>query len=157
MFGQQKPADAYHAAVKRLAAAEDVHRQNLERLAEAREARQVQHVTRLRKGCEATERELQAALKAAHEAHRAYWTDRLEAARADLHQLAVVAAAYNAIAKLAGDRTTNPALQFLQQEAIGGVHAGALLGSGALADEGAVPEECPDCALLEDVLGAWRP
>lgn len=142
-------ADRYDAAVKRLQKAEVAHRKNLDALDAALQARQAHQVTPLRQSCEKSERELQEALQAAAAAHRAYWTNRRDDLRDELDQAAVVIAEFNALARLAGDMSANPALQRLQAIAIEAPPVDVLVDDG-------VPTEAPDCALLDDYRGSWR-
>lgn len=151
-----KPADAYHKAIKVLPKAEKAHRENLDRLHAAHEARAAHQVTAARRDCESSERALQDALQAAGDAHRSYWTQRRDALRDELDRAALVIAEYDAFALLAGDRAPHPALRYLQNRAIEGRTATNLLDQDVLATDG-VPQEAPDSALLEDELGRWRP
>lgn len=153
---EKSPADRYQAGAKALTKAEAAHRANLDRLHEAREARQAHQVTTLRRDCEKSERALQDALQAAHDAHRAYWTQRRDALRDELDRASLVIAEYDALALLAGDRAPHPALRYLQNLALAGRTGANLLDQDVLATDG-VPQEAPDSALLEDELGAWRP
>ena len=156
MFGAKTPVDRYQAAVKKLTAAETAHRKNLDLLREAHEARNAAKVTPLRRDCEQSERALQDALHEAHQAHRAYWTERRDALRDDLDRASLAIAEFDALALLAGDRAPHPALRYLQNRAIQGHTGPNLLDQDVLATDG-VPQEAPDSALLEDELGAWRP
>lgn len=151
------PADAYHKAIKALPKAELAHRKNLDRLHEARAAHQAHQVTAARRDCEASERALQDALQTAADAHRSYWTQRRDALRDELRAVAVLLAEYNAIAHCAGDRVPHPAQRFLQTLEIEGHTAANVLQQGVLLDPDGIPHESPDCELLEDELGRWRP
>ncbi|PTD96392.1 hypothetical protein C8261_08725 [Pseudothauera lacus] len=155
MFGT-KPGEHYHAAVKRLQKAEEKHRQALGRLADSLASRSPDKVTAERRECEQTERTLQEVLQEAFAAHRAYWAQRRDKIADQLEEVARVLAEYNALARLAGDLSVNPALQRLQQFALSGVTANNLLTQESLIDEAGVPQEPPDSALLEDEFGSWR-
>ncbi|HRP23622.1 MAG TPA: hypothetical protein PLF79_08680 [Thauera sp.] len=157
MFGTNDPADRYQAAAKQLTKAEAAHRANLDRLYAAPEARNAAQITPLRRDCERTERVLQDALKAAHEAHRAYWAQRRDELRDELKRIALVLAEYNALARLAGDTSPHPAQRHLQSLEIDGITAENYLADGVLGEDSGIPQEAPDSALLEDELGAWRP
>lgn len=156
MFGAKTPADRYEAAAQALTKAEAAHRANLDDLYAAREARAATRLTPTRARCAKSERELQDALHAAHEAHRAYWTERRDALRDDLDRASLAIAEYDALALLAGDRAPHPAQRYLQDRALRGHTGPNLLDQDVLANDG-VPQEAPDSALLEDELGAWRP
>ncbi|MDI3512877.1 MAG: hypothetical protein PWP40_106 [Rhodocyclaceae bacterium] len=153
---EKSAADRYLAAVKVLTKAEAAHRKNLDLLYQAMDAKQAHQVTPLRRDCERSERALQDALQAAHDAHRAYWTQRRDAIRDELDRAALVIAEFDAFALLAGDRAPHPALRYLQGRALEGRTAANLLDQDVLATHG-VPQEAPDSALLEDERGAWRP
>ena len=153
---EKSAADRYQAAAKQLTKAEAAHRKNLEALHTAREARNAAQVTPLRRDCEKSERALQDALQAAHAAHRTYWSQRRDALRDELKRIALVLAEYNAFARLAGDQSPHPAQRHLQNLEIEGFVAENVLADDVLACDG-VPQESPDCALLEDEIGAWRP
>lgn len=157
MFGAKDPVDRYQGAVKQLTKAEAAHRKNLDLLREAHEARQAHKVTPLRRDCQQSERALQDALQAAHEAHRAYWAQRRDALRDELKRIALVLAEYNALARLAGDQAPHPAQRHLQSLEIDGITADNMLADGVLGEDAGIPQEAPDSALLEDELGAWRP
>ncbi|MDX9718943.1 MAG: hypothetical protein RBT67_16370 [Thauera sp.] len=153
---EKTAADAYHKAIKALPKAEKAHRANLDRLNEALQARNAAQVTPLRRDCEKSERELQDALQAAGDAHRAYWGGRRDGLRDELKRIALILAEYNAFARLAGDHSPRPAQQYLQSLEVGGITAANLLADDVLVSDG-VPQEAPDSALLEDELGIWRP
>lgn len=69
---------------------------------------------------------------------------------------AVLLAEYNALARLAGDHAPHPAQRHLQNLEIEGITAANMLADGVLGEDSGIPQEPPDCALLEDELGAWR-
>lgn len=150
-----KYAKGYTAAVKSLTKAEVLHRENLDRLDEALKAKQAHQVTHLRRDAAKTEADLVAALDAASDAHREYWTARRDALKPELDSAALVIAEYNALAKLAGDHNAHPAASYLQQKAIDGRSAANLLEQDVLATDG-VPQEPVDSAVLEDYRGSWR-
>lgn len=154
---EKTAADRYQVAAKQLTKAEAAHRKNLEVLHTAREARNAAQVTPLRRDCEKSERALQDALQAAHAAHRTYWSQRRDALRDELKRIALVLAEYNAIARLAGDQAPHQAQRHLQTLEIEGITAENYLADGVLGEDAGIPQEPPDCALLEDELGAWRP
>lgn len=151
-----KPAESYCAEVKRLAKAEQAHRKNLEALNQAIVERASSQTGFLRRDCEKTETALAEALTAACLAHRGYWQGRRDALRDELHQASLVIAEYDALSRLAGDASATPALTHLQALAAEGRTAANLIDQDVLATDG-VPQEAPDCALLEDERGAWRP
>ena len=150
-----KFAKSYSGAVKKLGQAEIWHRENLDRLDAALKDKQARQVTHLRRDCAKSEADLIVALDAANDAHRHYWLARRDALRPQLDAAAVLLAEYSALAKLAGDRSTNPAGVYLQQRAIDGYSAANLLTQDVLAIDG-VPQEPPDSAVLEDYRGSWR-
>lgn len=153
---KKSTADRYQGAVKKLSAAEAAHRKNLDALYQASEARNAAQVTPLRRDCERSERALQDALGEAHDAHRSYWAERRDALIPELKRIALVLAEFNALAACAGDRSPHPAQRVLQTLEIDGINAANVLADDVLASDG-VPMEAPDCALLEDELGAWKP
>ena len=156
MFGAKDPVDRYQAAAKQLTKAEAAHRKNLDLLRAAHEARQAHQVTPLRRDCQQSERALQDALQAASDAHRAYWAGRRDALHDEMKRTAVLLAEYNALARLAGDHAPHPAQRHLQTLEIEGITAANMLADGVLGEDSGIPQEPPDCALLEDELGAWR-
>lgn len=150
------PAENYHAAVRRLSKAELAHRKTLDALSQAIADRASSQTGYLRRDCEKTETALAEALTAACLAHRGYWQGRRDALRDELHQASLVIAEYDALARLAGDASATPALSYLQALATEGRTAANLIDQDVLATDG-VPQEAPDCALLEDERGVWRP
>ena len=150
-----KLAKAYTNACKSLAKAEVLHRENLDRLDAALQAKQAHHVTLLRRDCAKTEGDCIAALDDALNAHRQYWTARRDALKPELDAAALVLAEFDALAKLAGDRSAHPAKAYLEGRAIAGFSGANVLAQDVLATDG-VPTEEPDSALLEDFRGSWR-
>ncbi len=146
MFDRDK-ASAYHKEIKRLAAAENVHRSNLDALDQALTERQAGKVPKLRKAAMESEGTLQAALQAAASAHRQYWQHRREQMIPELERVAAILRRFDLIARAAGDASIHPARTVLECCPVANMEI--------VTDDG-VPTDGPDSAVLEDYLGSWR-
>lgn len=146
MFDSNK-ASAYHKEIKRLAAAESSHRDNLDALDQALTERQANKVPKLRKAAMESEGALQAALQAATIAHRQYWQHRREQMIPELERIAAILRRFDLVSKAAGDASIHPARTVLESCPVAGVEI--------ITDDG-VPADSPDSAVLEDYLGSWR-
>jgi hypothetical protein len=140
-------AEIYRSAVQNLDAAERAYMAAVDALDRA--GRDARTLERARRNCEDAEGALLRALDTAHTAHRSYWRGRRDELREELDQAAFVIAEFNAFARLAGDLTTNPAMQILQAAVITTPPAEPFVDDG-------VPTEAPDSAALEDFRGCWR-
>lgn len=146
MFDSNK-ASAYHKEIKRLAAAENIHRGNLDALDKALTERQANQVPKLRKAAMESEGALQAALQAAHSAHRQYWQHRREQMIQELERIAPILRRFDLTSKAAGDASIYPSRTVLESWPLASVEI--------ITDDG-VPADSPDSAVLEDYLGYWR-
>lgn len=156
MMTPKDAATDYHKAVKALDKAERAHRRNLDDFYQARESRSPISLTMSRRACASSEAALIEAVEAAHTAHRAYWRARADELLPAIQRAAVEFAAYDALAKLAGDTTCRPAVQMLQSLSIEFTANQRLqLQSMLELDADGIPQESPDCELLDE-RGIWR-
>lgn len=146
-------AELYCSAVQQLDAAERAYLAAVDALDRA--ARDARTLDQARRTCEAAEAALLRALEAAHTAHCSYWRGRRDELRDEIDRIAIVLAEYNALSRLSGDLTADPARQYLQNRVVAGLTADNLLLQDVLARDG-VPQEPPDSAALEDYRGYWR-